>query len=567
MADDLRDEELLGAFAPLGQRGFRSLWTASVFSNVGSWFQITAGSWLIWELTASPAWVGWMNGSRSFPLLFLALPAGVIADRFSRSSVLIITQSAMGLVAVAMAILTWMGLMTAGLLLGLGMALGVGMAFHAPAWQSMVPHLVPRHMVTAAIALNSVSFNAARAVGPALGGLVVAGYGAAAAFGINAVSYVAVLAVLIVVIRGTPDGEHERSSALQSMLVGVRFAAFTPAFRRLLMLGSLYALGTAVIQAMLPVRAEELGGSVGTYGLLLGLMGVGAAGGGILVTRVNRRLRALSIPVTVALTGVTGLLIGVAPTVALTAVPMMLSGAAWVLTLATINGTVQMLSPDWVRGRAASLWLLAYAGMVPIGAIMSGAIAERLGAGPTMALLSAATVVLGVGAAFGNLQDPAAVDSPEFNRERRIHQHPDVSGGPVMIVNTWRIPEGDLDEFLAVMHKVRLARMSTGGQRWQLFRDLGGKDTYCEVFYASSWEEHLRQHARLDDAMAAVLGRARQLDVSEGGPTSRHYLGTPLIPGFQAGPGVDIDDHDSLHSVDGSVPLLRRILGQEGSRS
>jgi len=172
-----------------------------------------------------------------------------------------------------------------------------------------------------------------------------------------------------------------------------------------------------------------------------------------------------------------------------------------------------------------------------------------------------------VGAAFGNIQDPAAVDSPEFNRERRVHQHPDVSGGPVMIVNSWRILEDDLDEFLAVMQKVRLARMSTGGQRWQLFRDLGGQDTYSEVFFASSWEEHLRQHARLDDAMAAVLGRARQLDASEGGPTSRHYLGTPLIPGFRAGPGVDIDDHDTLHATDGSVPLLRRILGQEGSRS
>ena len=179
------------AFAPLRLGQFRTLWTASLISNLGSFFQITAGSWLMWELTASPSWVGWMTASRNLPLLLFAIPAGALADRWDRTKILAVTQTFMGVASGAMAILTWMGLISPSLLLALGLALGVGIAFNAPTWQSLVPDLVPRPMVTSAVALNSVSFNAARAVGPAIGGILVATIGAAFAFGVNAVSYLA----------------------------------------------------------------------------------------------------------------------------------------------------------------------------------------------------------------------------------------------------------------------------------------------------------------------------------------------------------------------------------------
>ncbi|MDH5504988.1 MAG: MFS transporter, partial [Acidimicrobiia bacterium] len=156
------------AVAPLRIRHFRALWIASVVSNVGSFLQGVAGSWLMLELTGSATWVGFMVASTTLPLLFLALTAGALADLVDRAKLLLVSQIVMGSAAAAMAIVTSFGRIGPGLLLALGLLLGVGMAFNLPAWQAMVPDLVPRGMVASAVALNSVAFNVARAVGPAL---------------------------------------------------------------------------------------------------------------------------------------------------------------------------------------------------------------------------------------------------------------------------------------------------------------------------------------------------------------------------------------------------------------
>lgn len=338
------------AFAPLRVDDFRTLWTASLLSNLGTFVQITAGAWLMWELTASPAWVGWMTASRTLPLLLLAIPAGVLADRLNRTRVLATTQLAMGAVAGVMAVLTLIGRMSPALLLLLGLALGVGIAFSAPTWQSLVPDLVPRAMVTSAVALNSVSANSARAIGPAIGGLMVATVGAGAAFGLNSVSYLFMVAAFILVGRGVATRKHDGSPMSRAVVTGLRFATHTPPFRRLLALGTVFALSTAVLQAMLPVRTEELGRDAGAYGLLLGMMGAGAAVGGIALGHLNRRLQARTIPMTITLTGAAGVAVGLAPNLAFACMAMFAVGAFWVSTLANLNATVQLLSPDWVRG-------------------------------------------------------------------------------------------------------------------------------------------------------------------------------------------------------------------------
>ena len=181
---------------PLRVPHFRALWTAAVFSNVGSFLHAVAASWAMLELTGSPLWVGLMAASATLPLLFLALPAGAIADLVDRRKVLLIAQSIMGAAAVAMAVTWYLDVVGPGLLLGLGLVLGVGLALNQPSWQAMVPDLVPRGMVADAVALNSVAFNVARAVGPALGGLIVAVSGPGLAFAINAASFVGVIAVV-----------------------------------------------------------------------------------------------------------------------------------------------------------------------------------------------------------------------------------------------------------------------------------------------------------------------------------------------------------------------------------
>ena len=550
-----------GALDPLRIREFRLLWGASMFSNIGTWLQVTAGAWLMWELTASPAWVGWMTASRSLPMLFLALPAGVFADRFDRLRVLGSMQSALGAIALLMALLTSVGWMTPLLLLLLGLTMGFCGSLAAPSWHSLVPDLVPRPLVPNAVALNSVAFNVARTIGPALGGVLVATLGAAAAFGVNGLSYGIIIAAVLAVSKSLPPQTRDSGRVGNAMLTGIRFARHTPPFRRVLIVSILFALGTAVLQAMLPVRTEELGLEVGAYGLMLGSMGVGAAVGGFTLSRASRRLGASSIPVTIGLTGAAGVCAGLAPNLALTMAAMAVAGLFWVWTQASLNSTVQLMAPAWVRGRAVSLWLLAHGGMVPVGAILSGVVAERIGAGSSMVVLSVATVALGLGAGRIGMASPTGVTPPEFTN-RRVHPHPappSPSDGPVMVVNTWTIPEDSLEAFLEVMREVRLARLKTGGSRWQLYQEMGGDGAYSETFIVPSWEEHLKQHERIDDETVAAIRRARQLDTSESGPIARHFLGVdPMLPAEARQRAVAGADHESLHAADGSLPAARR---------
>ena len=553
---DLASEDT--ALSSLRVGRFRALWTASLFSNIGTFFQITAGSWLMWELTASPIWVGWMAASRNLPLLVLALPAGVLADRFDRASVVRVTQTGMGLIAATMALFMVLDWMTPSILLGCGLALGFGVALDRPAWHSLLPDLVPRSMLTSTVALNSVSAAFAKAVGPVMAGAVVAAFGAGLAFGMNAVSYVGTIAVLTLVTKSLAARDRDRSSIVTAMATGVRFARHTRAFRRLLILGVLFALGSAVVQAMLPVRTVELGQDVGTYGVLLGALGAGGALGGATMSWAKRRLGVHSIPWAIVLFGIAGVLAGLAQTATSLVAILFLVGVFWIWVIGTVNATIQLMAPDWMRGRAVSMWLVAYAGVVPVGAVISGLVAERLGAGMAVVVLSVATLMVGVGARLIGIQDPSRVRSPEFTAGRVHHEHPPAQGGPVMVFNTWKIATEDVGRFLETMRQVRLLRLRTGGYRWQLYQRIGPENVFHETFLVPSWDDHLVQHDRIDDASAETLRRSRQLDNSEFGPIARHLMAVDVMgePSLERQIQIEItEDHRAIHSLDGSIPI------------
>jgi MFS family permease len=547
-----------GAFASLRFRSFRALWTASLFSKVGTFFQITAGSWLMWEMTGSPVWVGWMAASRNLPLLVLALPAGMLADRFDRATLVRATQTGMGLVAATMAVLMALGWMTPPILLTLGIMLGIGVAFDLPAWHTLMPDLVPRSMHASAVALNSVSGGIARTVGPVVAGVIVATFGAGLAFGLNFVSYIGIIAALILTGRTLADRDRDRTSAIRAMATGVRFARHTRAFRRLLILGALFALSSAVVLAMLPVRTVDLGQGVGAYGVLLGSFGAGSAIGGASMTRAIRWLGVHSIPWAIVLFGVVGVLAGLAPSAPLLALPMLLAGVFWVWTVATINATIQIMAPDWVRGRAISLWLVSYAGVVPFGAVIAGLTAQQFGAGAAVIALSLVTVMVGVGARMIGVQDPLMARTPEFTSAAAHHHHPPAEGGPVMILNMWRVAPDDVAEFLEEMRQVRLLRLRTGGYRWQMYQQVGAENVFNETFLVPSWHDHLAQHGRIDDASFETLLRVRRLDSSSSGPVARHLMAVDVMgePPLDRQTQIEFDlDHRVMHTSDGSVPI------------
>lgn len=518
----------VAAAEPLRNRNFRVLWAASIVSNLGSFLQSVSASWLMLQLTGSATWVGLMVASTTLPLLAVAIPAGALADLVDRRRILLASQMIAAGAALAMSVLWSLGLITPGRLLALGLLLGTGFSIGLPAWQALVPDLVPRDQVAGAVALNSASFNVARAVGPALGGLLVATAGPGWGFGINAVSYLGVMAA----IASFPRSELERDepSLAVAVVSGLRFARFTPQLRWLLGLASAFAITTAVIQAALPsLTTEAFAAGAGVYGVLLGAMGVGALAGAFarpaLAARLGRRL----VPTGVLGFGLGGLIVGLAPVVAVAVLGMMLAGASWVTTLATLNATAQLIAPKWVRGRVMSLYTLAFMGVTPLGAVLGGTLADAFGVRAAMVGLSAVTV--GLAFAATRLPIPALGDihPPEPPTDYAPPEHPvAVDGGPVMVLTTYVIAEDQLQDFLDTMSALRLVRLRTGAYRWRLYRNVGDPHRMTEMMVLSSWEQHLRQHRRIDADGAHVMARARQFD-AHASPVTHHLAAIDVV--------------------------------------
>lgn len=544
---------MTSSVAPLRIRGFRALWAASVFSNIGGFLQSSAAAWLMLDLTGSATWVGLISASTTLPFLALALLAGAVADMTDRARILLVTQISMSLFAAAMAIMTFLGEATPGRLLVLGLAIGVAAAFNLPAWQALVPDLVPREMVASAVALNSVSFNVARAVGPALAGLLIATVGAEAGFGLNAISYRSVVVVLIVMGRTRPPAPADSAPLSTAMALGWRFARYTKAFRRVLLVGALFGLTSSVIPTVLPSHTAVLGGGSLAYGVLLGTMGVGAIAAAFARRRIAERLGRLTLPIAIAGYGTGGIVVGTAPSVGWAVPGLVVAGACLVLTTTTLNSTAQLLSPRWVRGRTMSLWSLAFAGVYPIGAILSGAVADALDTSSAYVLISMACIGLGVVATRSGIPVLGEIVPPEFDVDRPGPEHVEtLDSGPVMVLNTFDIDPVRIEEFLVVMNELRLVRLRTGAYRWRLYRDAVDPKRLTEVFLVVSWREHLNQHRRIDTVSAAIIQRARSFDL-ERRPRARHLLAVDI----ESPPDFDslIATHQQMHATDGSIPL------------
>jgi MFS family permease len=545
---------MTSAVAPLRYDSFRTIWISSVLSAVGTFIQSVAGSWLMLQLTGSNTWVGLMVASSTLPLLFLALTAGALADMFDRAKLMLAAQSIMGVSALAMAVLTATDLISPGLLLALGLMLGVGVALNLPAWNALLPDLVPRGMIASAVALQSAAFNVARAVGPAIGGILVATVGPALGFGVNAITYGFVIAALLMVGKTLAVPERQAASISSAIALGLRYTRFTPVFRRLLLLVSFFAITSSVVQSVLPGHAETLGGDAGTLGLLLGAMGAGALVGAFTRQRFLAVFRSRSQMLTITGFGLAGIGVGLSPSVILAGVFMFLCGVFWVLTLTNLNASAQLMSPEWIRGRAMSMYSLAFGGILPIGAILSGILADAVGTGMSMVILCSGSTLLGILSPRFHVPPLTDVESPEFSADRPEPVHDNTpEGSPVLVLNTWQIDESDFDEFTTVMNEVRLVRLRTGAYRWRLLRNVSDPRRLTELFALGSWEDHLAQHRRIDDVSAALLARARRFDRSNG-PVTRHLIGIDV----EHPPGFDdlLVTHEEMHRSDGSIPTL-----------
>ena len=546
----------VATFAPLGVPAYRLIWSAALVSNLGTFLQLTAAPWLMNELTRSPLLVALVTTALTLPRLLLTLPAGALADVVDRRTLLLSGQVISATAVGVMAVLTAVEMMTPLLLLGLSFALGTGSAIALPSFQTLVPDLVPRPLMAQAITLNSASFNVARSVGPALGGVLVGAGLASAAFGANAISFLAVIGVLLSFPRSTVE-DPARQTLWRSTALGLRYARFTQPIRILLVVTALFALTTAGVQALLPVVSEDLGLGGAGFGVLYGLFGAGALTAAMTRERIRSVAGARLLPGAMLAFGVAGIAFGLARIPVAAGAALIVAGLSWVWTLTTLNASIQLLAPRWVRGRVVSLYLLAI-GLQPVGAFAAGAIAEATGAGVAVAMSTAGTVALGLVAMRLRLPVLGELDEPQAPEDWVVPRHAkQVGGSPILVATTWEIDLDDAPEFFAVMRQLRRQRFRTGAHRWSLYRDVDRPQRITEFFGVHDWAEHLAQHARIDREAAAVLQRALAFD-RRGGPSTRHLAGLDVVDG-DALPLEEqlLTIHEEFHRRDGSVPLDR----------
>ncbi len=513
---------------------------ASTVSNLGGLIQSVGASWMMTSIAESADMVALVQASTTLPVMLLSLVAGAMADNLDRRRVMLGAQFFMLIVSVALSVCAWTGLITPWLLLLFTFLIGCGAAFNAPAWQASVGDMVPRPELPGAVALNSMGFNIARSAGPAIGGAIVAAGGAAAAFAVNAVSYIALIAVLAR-WRRPPNPQLLPPETLRiAIAAGVRYVALSPAIRVVLVRSVVFGVGASAVMALMPLVAKTLiaGGPL-TYGLLLGAFGVGAVAG---VMGTARLRRALSTEAFVrgacVASAVATAIVGISAHLPVTLAALFLAGAGWVLTLSTFNVTVQMSAPRWVVARAVSIYQMAAFGGLAGGSWLWGVIAASEGVGTS--LLAAALVLL-VCAALGRwlpLEQSEALNLDPL----RLWKAPATTlpvlprSGPIVVTIEYIIREEDVVAFLHAIAERRRIRLRDGARNWRILRDLTNPQVWVERYETPTWLDYIRHNNRLTQHDAYIPERLRALHVGPELPRVRRMIErqTGSLPASQA---------------------------------
>ncbi|GAB5377292.1 MAG: MFS transporter [Acuticoccus sp.] len=524
-------------------RTYRTLWSASLVSNFGAMIQLVGAGWLMTFLTSSQSMVALVQSSVTLPIMLMSLSAGVLADNFDRRKVMLVAQVFMALVSAVLAVLGLLGLLTPWLLLSFTFLIGCGTALHNPSWQSSINELVPREDLPSAVALNAMGMNLTRSVGPAVGGAIVAVAGAGAAFTLNAVSYLALIAALVMwrkppVVRRLPRERFDSAFA-----AGLRYFSMSPNLLRTTLRGFLFGFAGVAMQALMPlIVRDQLGGGAIVFGFLLGSFGLGAVTGALMSARIRARFA----NETICRTGFAGfaaasVIVGLSGHVALSAPAIFFAGACWLNTLSLLNVTVQLSSPRWVLGRMLSLYMTGLFGGMASGSWVAGAISDAHGLHIAF-MVSAAILVCG---ALWGLHAPlpefGALNLDPLNRFNEPALRLDLKerSGPIKIMVHYDIAEEDVAEFLATMAERRRIRRRDGARNWALLRDLENPDIWIETYHVPTWTEYVRHNERRTVADADVSERLRAL---HRGPQPMRVQRTIERPAIRTG--------EELHRID-----------------
>jgi MFS family permease len=495
---------------------------------MGTFMQSVGAAWLMVSFGAGPTFVALTQTASTLPFFVFALPAGSIGDIVDRRKLILYTEAWMVGVAILLAVATIGGFMTPWLLLALTFALSAGDAIETPTWRAVLPELVSQSDLAAASALNGIEFNVARAVGPALAGVLIATAGVGAAFVVNVFSFVGVIIVIARWKRPVRKRSTPPETLTGATIAAVRYVHYSPGLRAVMLRAGLTMFVASAVVALLPTVAHSISDSATVYGVLLGCFGTGAVAGALAMQPARGRWSLETVASgAVAILGAMIIATGAAHTFATLALVMLIAGGAWIVFISLVSALVQSLAPDWARARVLAVYVLIFQGGLAAGSALWGAVAARIGIQSAFLLAGLGTVATIAIGFITRLPDaPADVSPWNHWRMPAIVQNLAPAGeqGPVLVTLEYRVDDQNVKPFLRAMQKWGRIRRRDGAFRWGIFRDLERVDAYLETFLVSSWAEHLRQHERLTRADRELEEQLAKY--ARGEPVIRHLIYT-----------------------------------------
>jgi len=520
-----------GITAPLRHPIFRRIWLASLLSNLGILIQGVGAAWAMTQMASSADKVALVQTALMLPVMLISMPAGAIADMYDRRIVAMVSLSIALTGATALTVLTWLGLLQPNLLLALCFVVGTGMALFGPAWQSSVSEQVPSETLPAAVALNGISYNIARSVGPALGGIVVATVGTVAAFALNALLYLPLMVALFLWKRIAEPSRLPPERLSRAIVSGVRYISNSPSIKIVLARAMVTGLISGAIIALMPLVVRELlHAGAQTYGMLLGVFGLGAIIGALNITRIRKRMsgeaaiRACALSMGGAMAAV-----AVSREPVLTGAALVVAGAMWTMAWTLFNIGVQLSAPRWVAGRSLAAYQAASSGGIALGSWGWGRLTDSVGV--ETALLVAAALML-VSPLMGLwLRMPRIGARGE---EAEVLDDPEVQlqftgrSGPLVVEIEYRVAQDNARAFHTVMQDVQLSRQRNGAYGWSIARDIADPELWTERYHCPTWFDYLRQRNRATQSERALHQQAQAFHIGADPVRIRRMLERPF---------------------------------------